>query len=86
MRADRRHFTHFILLLLLLGVTSLLIIFFRYLPSLQIFFISLFSSVYVFWGIIHHHKTKDLHPKIVLEYLLISLLGATILISLVLSS
>ena len=45
-----------------------------------VFLLALF---YFFWGIIHHAFKKDLHFKVILEYLLISLLGLVVFLSLV---
>jgi hypothetical protein len=39
-----------------------------------------FATAYFIWGIVHHHKEKNLHFKVVLEYLLIALLGAWLII------
>lgn len=36
------------------------------------------AVLYVFWGIIHHSLKGDLHPRIVIEYSLIALLGVII--------
>lgn len=33
------------------------------------------SLAYVAWGILHHSVEKDLHPKVVIEYVLIGLLA-----------
>jgi len=38
---------------------------------------------YFSWGIVHHTLKKDLHFKVVLEYLLVSLLGLVVFFSLV---
>jgi hypothetical protein len=36
------------------------------------------AVVYLGWGIIHHTRRGDLHPKIVLEYLALAILGVVI--------
>jgi hypothetical protein len=41
---------------------------------------------YFFWGIVHHIFDKDLHVKIVLEYLVIALIGVLLLLSLAVRS
>ncbi|OGH20134.1 MAG: hypothetical protein A3D74_02545 [Candidatus Levybacteria bacterium RIFCSPHIGHO2_02_FULL_37_13] len=42
---------------------------------------SIFTTLlYVFWGIIHHMLNHDLHAKIVVEYVLIGVLGVTMII------
>ncbi len=37
-----------------------------------------FSLFYVVWGVFHHHRTKSLRAKVVLEYLLIAGLAVAI--------
>jgi hypothetical protein len=69
---------YFILaLILLLGVTF----FFFYngnKPS-QFIVIVITSMAYFLWGVVHHIVDNDLHPKIVVEYLLIALLAIFII-------
>jgi len=48
--------------------------------NLAVLFLTVF---YFLWGIIHHTLKKDLHFKVILEYLLISLLGLVVFFSLV---
>ena len=40
----------------------------------------MFGGYYVLWGILHHFRSRSLHPKVVLEYFLISLI-AVLLVS-----
>jgi len=42
-----------------------------------------FSVFYFIWGIIHHKSEGTLHPEVVLEYLLYSVLGALLIIGLI---
>jgi len=42
-----------------------------------------FSVFYFLWGIIHHKSEDSLHPEVVLEYLLYSVLGALLIIGLI---
>lgn len=37
------------------------------------------SVAYVMWGIIHHLQQKDLHRKVVIEYILIGLIAIVLL-------
>ena len=81
---DKSHLLHFMILLILLSIMSLLILAFQYEPAFQMVLVVTFGSVYLLWGIIHHHKLKDLHPRITIEYLIISILGTSLLASLLL--
>lgn len=40
-------------------------------------------GAYLVWGIIHHWHRRDLHPKIVLEYLGLAILGFVAVISVI---
>lgn len=40
------------------------------------------SILYIVWGVIHHAREKTIQARIVLEYVLFSLLGCTIVIGL----
>lgn len=40
-------------------------------------------GAYLVWGIIHHWHKKDLHLKVVLEYLGLAILGLAIVLSLI---
>lgn len=48
--------------------------------GLQIVAAILTTLLYTFWGIIHHLINHDLHTKIVVEYVLIGILGLTMII------
>lgn len=72
----KKHLYHYLILILLclfaIGSTI-------YLPNQKIIkasIIIIFSLFYFLWGIFHHTIEKDIHPEIVMEYLLFSLLGA----------
>ena len=48
--------------------------------GLQILVAAITTFLYVFWGIVHHLINHDLHTKIVVEYVLIGILGLTMII------
>lgn len=48
--------------------------------ELQIVVAILITLLYIFWGIIHHLINHDLHLKIMVEYILIGILGLTMII------
>lgn len=51
--------------------------------SMQILVGILLSVLYVAWGIIYHMMIRDLHPKIVIEYLLVGCIAVTLIITVV---
>lgn len=72
----KKHFLHYLILVLisLLAIASII-----YFPNQKITkasIIVIFSLLYFLWGIFHHTLEKDIHPEIILEYLLFSILGA----------
>jgi len=46
--------------------------------SVKVVIVLALALFYLLWGIIHHASKKDLHLKVILEYLLISLLGLVV--------
>lgn len=78
-----RHHPYYLLeaLYLIIGFCAVLI--FSYSASLQLMILIFVLICYVGIGFIHHQIHHDLKPKIVLEYVLISLLvlGAFLLIN-----
>jgi len=66
------------------GVASF--VFFQRAPQMQIVSAFLTASFYVLWGIIHHYLSKDLHIRVVAEYVVIALLGFLILWSIIIRS
>lgn len=73
------HILHYLILIffLALGITS----FFYYsgYQDNQFLIAVAASSFYFIWGIVHHLLEGDLHPKVMVEYLVISLLAILLL-------
>ena len=72
---------HFIVLIAILAVGVLTFISVRPNTTLQLFVGILTAVAYVLWGFIHHAMQKDLHQKIVVEYLLIGTIAIVLLIT-----
>ena len=74
-----QHTVHFVVLCAILvgGVSA----FFYVSPnrSLQLTIGMITSLAYVLWGFIHHAMRKDLHKKIVIEYILMGAIAVIIL-------
>lgn len=47
--------------------------------TLQIFIVTLTIVIYVVWGILHHLLVHELTSKIMIEYILIGLLGLSMI-------
>lgn len=76
-----KRMSHFIVLVALLAVGVLTFIYVRPNTTLQLFVGIITASAYVLWGIIHHAIQKDLHQKIVVEYLLIGAIAIVLLVT-----
>ncbi len=73
------HVMHYMILIFILAIGLLTFSFFAGYPDRQ-FLVAIGTSIaYFIWGVIHHQAEDDLHPKIVVEYLLISLLAVILL-------
>lgn len=78
------HLAHYVSLWSMLGLGLLCLLWFRYNHPLQLTVVILMGLYYLLWGIIHHYHHGDLHPKIVVEYLLISILAILVIGSILL--
>jgi hypothetical protein len=82
-KAHSLHFSHYIVLSIILLVSITAIMLLEQNPSAQLLITVAMSVCYFLWGVIHHASEHDLHPEVVLEYLLIATLGGTILASII---
>lgn len=60
------------------------IFWFSYQPAMQLAILISMSVAYVVWGIIHHREHRDLHIKIVFEYILVAVFAVLVFGSLLL--
>lgn len=44
------------------------------------------AAGYVSWGVVHHHTRRDLQVSVVAEYVMVAVLGVTVVFSLLLRS
>ena len=72
------HLIHYLSLILILSVGIYFFAYFRGFPVQQFRVIELSALFYFFWGIIQHLVEGDFHPKIMVEYLVIAILGVII--------
>ena len=79
MKKFLKHFGYYIsmILIFVLGFFASIVSY----PNLPLVFLTLILTVvfYVIWGIVHHKINHDLSTKILLEYLLIGLLGISMI-------
>jgi len=73
----------------LVGIFTACIMAFIFFPDDKLFLMGVSlacACAYISWGIIHHLIHKDLYLTTVLEYIVVSILGLTIVISLIFRS
>jgi hypothetical protein len=76
----KKHIGYYISLIAILAVGFLLAFLSSPNRDLQLMIVVLTTLFYIFWGIIHHLINHDLYVKIVVEYILIGVLGLTIVL------
>lgn len=80
MERDKRfHISHYLMLIFILSLGITGFFYFQGDPNRQFMVAVITSFLYFTWGIIHHQQEGDLHPKIVVEYLLIAVLAIFLL-------
>ncbi len=78
MKKERR--LHFLILLLILGGGLAMFYYARGDAPLQLAVGIVTAVSYVAWGLLHHAMQRDLHKKIVIEYVLIGTLAVMLLL------
>jgi hypothetical protein len=73
-----RHPMHYFTLLSVMLVGLWGIFWFGFQPAMQLSIVISMAIAYVIWGIVHHREHKDLHIRIVFEYILVAMLGVLI--------
>lgn len=73
----KTHVTHLAILALILAVGSWTFLTLAGNPQLKLITGAVMAGAYVVWGIMHHAVHKDLHFRVVVEYILV---GAVALI------
>lgn len=81
-----RHPLHYFTLLTVLLIGLWGIFWFTYQPAMQMVVLISMAVAYVAWGIAHHREHRDLHPKIIAEYLLVATLAVLLFGSLLINT
>ena len=68
----------YLVLFSLLAIGFGLFFFFDYHRPAQQLVVILTAMAYVIWGIAHHAFQKDLHPRVIIEYLLVAFLVSVV--------
>lgn len=81
---NTKHLPHFVPLVIVFIVGILAFYFFSFDRYFQAVSAVALAASYSVWGILHHKSHNDLYFEVVLEYLLFSLLGLAVVLSLIL--
>ncbi|MCX6792080.1 MAG: hypothetical protein NT149_03520 [Candidatus Gottesmanbacteria bacterium] len=72
---------HFLVLIAILVAGVLTFIAVRPNTTIQLFVGIITAVAYVLWGLTHHAIKKDLHQKVMVEYLLIGVIAIVLLVT-----
>lgn len=78
----KENIIHYLVLLVILDLAIGAFFIFSFNRLYQAVVVVTMGILYVVWGIVHHWLSEDLHLKVVLEYVLISLLANLVILSL----
>lgn len=56
---------------------------FSYDESFQAAIVIAFGASFVVWGAVHHYIHDDLHPKVVVEYIVTAVFGVAVLLAVI---
>ncbi len=75
------HVFHFVVLLLILGIGIGMFFQAQGNRSFQLTIGVATSIAYILWGMIHHAIQRDLHRKVVIEYVLLGVIAVLLLVT-----
>lgn len=82
MKRPIRHIVDYLILSFIVCAAIVFVLLFNGNRPYQIAVILSLSGLYLFWGILHHHKEGNLQTKIFWEYFLFAVLGSVLAIGL----
>lgn len=68
-------FAHYLFLLLMMAMGIVGVILFSSDRGIQLVVVWMMAVSYIIWGVVHHLVHQDFHPRVLLEYLLITAMG-----------
>lgn len=71
---------HYLALIAFLSFGLALFLVFNYNRQIQMGISLVMAGGYIIWGIIHHAIKKELHPKIILEYVLVAIVASVVVL------
>ena len=80
MKNIKKHFLHYLVYLVVFCAGLTLVFVARGNAHLQAMYLMMMAFVYFLWAMVHHYIHHELHPRVVIEYILIVVLGAVIIL------
>lgn len=71
---------HYLALIAFLSIGLGIFLLFNYNRQIQMGITLVMSAAYVVWGIVHHSIKKELHIRIILEYVLVATVASVIVV------
>lgn len=81
----KTNFGHLLILTIILALGGVAFFSIRSNQGLQLVIGTLTVMAYVAWGMIHHYLRGDLHPRVVIEYILIGAVALLLLLIVLIS-
>lgn len=75
MKNLQKHFLHYFVYLLIFGGGLTLVFIFAGNAHAQSMALMMTVFIYFLWAMVHHYVHHELHPRVVIEYILIVVLG-----------
>jgi len=75
---------HYLALIAFLSFGLALFLIFNYNRQIQVGITLLMATIYVVWGVVHHGIKKEIHPRIIFEYLVVAIVASVTMIFLLL--
>jgi hypothetical protein len=79
----KKHIAYHGVLIAVMLLGLFLLVATAYDPRLQTAVVVMTTFFYVVWALLHHYRQHDLTPQIVIEYVLIGILGITVVFLLI---
>lgn len=74
----KKHYIYYSVAVVIQLLGFLLVFFVADTKSIQMSIIIFMTILFTAWGLIHHYFHHDLHPKVVIEYVLMGTLGISL--------
>jgi hypothetical protein len=76
----KKHFWHYMVYAIMFGAGLIMVLLSKGNASLQATFLIMVAFIYFLWAMVHHYVHHELHPRVVVEYMLIVVLGTILML------